>query len=687
MIENTNPEQAGVNPELAPQKLVRKRRRHSSSGGPARFIRRARRRLKRVKWGTVFLVLIALVAVLVVGSLALATDSNNRVRSAFSSLERVANTLNTKPRTELTLSDFDRLETGISEVVGSLRTARSQLNLLQPLTSVNPEWASSVIQLDASLELALAAQDMLNGLRPTLFFLVSGDDEEQVVTQISSGERVVELLEIGRGSFIQAGQHLASASTIMDRLDPATLTPELVLSIDRLHEYHAQLTQANGILMNAPDLLTAVLGLNEERSYLILSQNSDELRPSGGYISTFGWMTVRSGRVTGYSYSPTTTSSPNPPPQSMADQVSVPNWWIRYSQPLYAAWDGSWYADFPSTAAMAMWYYNSGNNPQSPVDGVIAIDILGFEAILEALQRVVVPGYEEVVTPENFRQIVYGIRELGLGDAAHKEFIAAVYQQIFKDWQTASSDAEISTRLLGEMLEAVQKKHIMVYLADEQINQAAGSLGWSGAQIPAEGFDYLMVVDANLGNKSNRSIFRQLTYDVDIQPNGTLNSRATVAYDYSDRVASADPAVDPEFHGPLDYNNLLQVFVPPGSEIDSTSNLPQEPRVVDQHGQRIFVSRVRVAYDTTARFQYSYHTPALVETIGPYQRYRLLIQKQAGTQPNLVSVQVTLPANARAIGIMPEPATSYNLDRPILEFRLTLDSDQWIEIIYQMEGA
>src|SRR3712207_7980955 len=44
--------------------------------------------------------------------------------------------------------------------------------------------------------------------------------------------------------------------------------------------------------------------ISREQSYLVLAQNSDELRPSGGYISTYGWMRVRSGRVIAYDYSP-----------------------------------------------------------------------------------------------------------------------------------------------------------------------------------------------------------------------------------------------------------------------------------------------------------------------------------------------------------------------------------------------
>lgn len=196
-----------------------------------------------------------------------------------------------------------------------------------------------------------------------------------------------------------------------------------------------------------------------------------------------------------------------------------------------------------------------------------------------------------------------------------------------------------------------------------------------------------MVADANLGNKSNHSILRHLTYDVDIQTDGTLHSRTAVAYDYSDRVASTDPAINPEYHGPLDYSNLLQIFVPTGSQIGDTNNVPQTPRVIDDDAHTTIVSRVGVPYDTNQRFTFNYQTPPLIETIGPYQRYHLEIQKQPGTAGDTVDVQVTLPANATAIGITPAPAASYNLDRPILEFRLTLETDQWIEVIYQLKGT
>jgi hypothetical protein len=334
---------------------------------------------------------------------------------------------------------------------------------------------------------------------------------------------------------------------------------------------------------------------------------------------------------------------------------------------------------------MAMWYYDTGNNPQSPVDGALAIDITGFEMLLNIMGSITVPGYESTpVSVDNFRQVIYNIRDFGAGDAPHKRFLAALYQQIFTEWQKQSADQDKNALLLGALLQGMQEKHFMVYFADERLNDAVSLLGWSGAQAPATDHDYLMVADANLGNKSNHSIIQSLTYDVSLQPDGTVNSRATVAYDYSARVASTDPAVNPEFNGPLDYTSLSQVFVPLGSTLTPETRISPTPIVVNNETNTAFVTRMLVPYDSNPRYQFSYITPDVVENLGSYQRYRLLVQKQPGTRSNALNIQIMLPPGAKLVRSTPQPDASYELEQPILEFRTDLTMDRWVEIIYSV---
>lgn len=677
-VESKEPD---AQPSAVPEVKKRKkhRYRHRST-----WYRRLRKRLNlQVRLTRLFLIAVALLAVVVVVTLALIIDSTNRVQMSLTSFQRVVSSLSTVTGTDLTLTEFNRLAASVTDLNQSLASANARLSFLKPVASVNKTFSTTLVTLNASQEVTQAAKDILDGLQPTLFFLVSGDDNQAVVTQISSAARLVELLRIGRGRFVTAGEHLDTARQLIDQIDLNGASSSLILQIQQLVKYRDELTDINEVFQNAPDFLNSALGLSGPRNYLVLSQNNDELRPSGGYLSTYGWITIRNGRVTDYAYSATTQTSPNPPPSSFASQLNIPTWWLQYQEPIYAAWDGSWFADFPSTARMAMWYYNSGDNPQSPVDGVISLDITGFEQILGVIGTMLVPGYNTPVTTENFRSVVYNIRDFGGGELPHKRFLAALYQEIFAQWQAISADPTKNTALLGVMLQGMQEKHVMMYFSDEHLNRAVNLLGWGGSQVPATENDYLMVADANLGNKSNHSIYRGVTYDVDIQADGSIRGRATLDYDYSASVATKDPGYNPEFNGPADYNNLVQLFVPTGTTLTEENNLTNPPTVVNNSANTEFVTRLYIPFDSTQRFQFSYLTKPLVETLGSFKRYRLLVQKQPGTPANDLNVQVMLPANATIISTSPEASASYNLDRPIVEFRSDLTVDRWFEIIYQ----
>jgi hypothetical protein len=679
-MTNTPQTQVDIVPDVR-RRQRRGRRPRTLPGKAWRVLRR------RVKWRIIFIVLLIVVIVGAGSQIVLISDAVRALDRSYQSVERVIRSFSDKPGTDLTLTDFERLQSALRDMGEDLARVSNRVQLVGPLTAANPEWAIQSQGLAVAQALVGAADDMLAGFEPTLFYLVSGETEAPVVTQISSGERVVDLLEIGQGRFVRAAEALARARSGLDAIDLEGVSPTLLLQINELEAYYGQLIEMNRLLLDAPDILTLALGLDETQNYLILAQNSDELRPSGGYISTYGWLTVRNGRIVDYDYLPTTTRTPSPPPAAFAETFDVPPWWIQYQQPIYAAWDGSWYADFAQTADLARRYYDAGENPNAPLDGVIAIDIRGFEYLLEALNVVRVPGYDTAVTAENFREVVYDIRATGEGDTPHKQFVAAVYEAIFTGWQTLNRDADINAALLGALLQSLLEKHIMIYSVYPEINNMVDSLGWSGRQEPGTDHDYLMVVDANLGNKSNRSIIRQITYDVMIQPAGNLDSRVTVSYDYPAVIADQDPAVNPLYHGMLDYNNLLQIFVPQASSLQATDEFPGAVDTVEAEEHAAFVAQVQVAYDSVARFQVDYETPALVDSVGPYQRYRLLVQKQPGTLADTLSVQVQLPAGAQVIKVTPAPVTTFSLETLILEFRENLASDQWIEIIYQPAGA
>lgn len=660
---------------------TRERRRRRRRGGIFRVARRTRRQFKQFNWLLIVAIAVGIAAAIVMGALILTINAQRQVDHSWQGLRRDWESIGNTPMTELTPEDFDRLQVRVRDLNSSLQGAKSKTAFLRPFTFASADLDTTLESLDAAQELGLAANDILAGLRPMIFFLGGGEEEETLAPQFSSGARLVELITLGQSRFHSAQRHLDAAQAMVDNITLAEVSPDVFLTLDGLVQYHDQLSKINATLLDGPALLDNALGVTEPRTYLILAQNSDELRPAGGYISTYGWIQVERGRVIRYDYYPTTPSSPNPPDSALAAEIDLPEWWIPFDRPIYAAWDGSWSPDFPTTASMAAWYYEQGNNPQAPVDGVIAIDIVGFEYLLQGLGKVVVPGYNETVTPENFREMIYRIRAEGEGDLPHKQFLTALFRQIFDDWQNV--DPAKGGDLRRAMVQALQEKHVMIYMDDDNLNRALDVLGWAGDQKSGTSTDYVMVVDANLGSKSNRSVIRQTTYDVSIQPDGSLQSRLALDYEFFARVAEKDPAVRPQHYNDIDYHSLLQIFTPANTDLIDANGFPGDPQIVTSETHTAFVSYVTVDYDTSARFQIAYETPALVEYIGPYRRYTLTLQKQPGTIADYVNVQVTLPSGANTVKISPAPSATFEIDSPILEFRMRLVTDETIEIVYR----
>jgi hypothetical protein len=609
-----------------------------------------------------------------------AADSLSQVSRSQDDFKTVFRSLEDKSATELTLQDYQHVDESLVALNQALESAHTRTRPLRLLEFLTPGIQLRFKLLDAAIHATTGSRHFLAGLEPTVVHLERGGIVAAESTEAgnfgSSGERTSELLLVARSRFLAAQKEITSAQTILAELDLKGVSGKDLLSVETLREYIQQVENYNNLALQAPELLNLALGLDATQNYLILSQNNDELRPSGGYISTWGWLQVRSGQVRDYGYYATTVNSPVPPDATLVSEVQVPEWWIQYRQPLYAAWDGSWYADFSATAQMAAWYYNNGDNPFTPVDGVIGIDMVALEYLLEAVGPVTVPQYDVTVTSADFREVVYDIRVT----REHKAFLAALYNQIVTQWKQA--DAITLGEINRALLQALQEKHLMLYFANPDLQAAAQALNWTGMLSIEADQDYLMVNDANLGNKSSSSVQRTITYDVTISSNDSATGRLAVVYDFSAATAQEDPAVRPEHYGnQKDYYSILQVLVPSGSQLIATDG-SVTPQTIDADAYTSFVGRAFVLYDGTSRIEYEYALPNVLEDVGDYKRYRLQFEKQPGTRADAALVTIFLPAGSSLVSVSPVSSAQYDLGQQVVEFNLSLLQDQTIELTY-----
>ena len=196
----------------------------------------------------------------------------------------------------------------------------------------------------------------------------------------------------------QAAPYWQEADVALQRVDEARarlhlekLDPRLSAQVERLDRYLPVLQGGIALAHSAPSLL----GVDGARTYLLLAQNSDELRPTGGFISGVGLLGIDRGDLSqldfrdSYEVYDPSVDHPLAPPdleRTMGAQMLL----LR---------DVNWSADFPTVAGVAEALYQLDTG--TPVDGVVAFDVEAVRRIIAALEPLQLPGYQEPVTAAN----------------------------------------------------------------------------------------------------------------------------------------------------------------------------------------------------------------------------------------------------------------------------------------------
>ena len=187
---------------------------------------------------------------------------------------------------------------------------------------------------------------------------------------------------------------------------------------------------------------------------------------------------------------------------------------------------------------------------------------------------------------------------------------------------------------------------IQVWVKDPTTALALAETGWDGGLRPQAGADYVFYADSNMGyNKVDAVLERTLDYAVDWPADGGPGV-ATVAMTYRHPVAAPGHICDPAPRYGDDYDEMtarcyfsyVRLYAPGGSQLLETSGLEADS-VVSERGEKrtqrfggYFV--MQPGTEHTVRFTYE-----LPEGLTPAD-YRLVVQRQAGTNPLPVTLQV-----------------------------------------------
>lgn len=363
-----------------------------------------------------------------------------------------------------------------------------------------------------------------------------------------------------------------------------------------------------------------------ERNILVLIQNDMELRPGGGFIGSFGIVKIKDGRATDIQIHDTGVFDGRipdgvPAPYPFERLIKIKDWKMR---------DSNWSGDFPTNAEKAKEFYYLGQG-QEKFDGVVGINTRILGPILEVTGPIEVPGYPGSYSGENAilnieYQVEKGFAEQNIDFGDRKVFLLDFAKVVMDKLHDLSLGRKID--LAKRLEQELDKKNIMLYLSDEQIQSEIDGLGWSGRANESWDGDYLSVLDANInGWKSDYYVKRSAEYSVDLtKEKPTAHLKLT----YNHTAKQKDWMTN-------DYQSYTRVYAPAGSWLNNISGTVLPTQFADEFGRQVFGDIIQVKIGETKSIDLDYTLPEDLKT----QPYKLLIQKQSGSGTVPVKIKVT----------------------------------------------
>ncbi len=409
-----------------------------------------------------------------------------------------------------------------------------------------------------------------------------------------------------------------------------------------------RLQDAERVLHQAIPLLQTFVpmaGYPHPKTYLVVLQNSDELRPTGGFIGMVGLVGLDAGRLVSWQFQDVYSldeaakgSIHDLPPVPLQRELQLQTWFLR---------DSNWSPDFPQTAERLLDIYQrervAAHQPVQPIDGVIALEPGLFQQLLSLTGPLTVDG-ETFSANTFFSQLQYDVevkfRAQGQSMAARKDIVRDVGQVLLQ--RLMEMPFGRWTDMLAMCTQALDHKDVLLYDRDPQLLAALDAKAWTD-RIANPAQDYLWVVDTNVdAYKTDGVMNKQMIYQLDASdPNHPL---ATLRLHYQNTQQTADWRY-------TTYRDYVRVFVPEGSQLVSVQGAmisdrehptPTSPTIDVGHdlGKTVFGTFWKIEPGQSRDLVFTYRLPWVLSPVVQLQQgsrtpYQLMVQKQPGSRMRL----------------------------------------------------
>lgn len=256
-------------------------------------------------------------------------------------------------------------------------------------------------------------------------------------------------------------------------------------------------------------LVVAKKFINNDQNYIVILQNSDEIRATGGFLGSFFVLETRNGQI-----SPIQIRDIYVPDGQFKGFVEAPKGLDEYlsSGKGMRLPDSNWWPNFPDSAEQILYFFKEAE--KKDYQGVIAINLNAIEELLEITGEIYLPDYEKSVNKNNFAQIAREDRNEFFPGSQEKANFLNHFLKMFK-LQLNNSLQENPQKFITLAKKLTTDKDLQFYSKDEEIQNILSNRQIDGKMKNNQQSLYYFLVESNVGiNKANRLVDRQVIIDI-----------------------------------------------------------------------------------------------------------------------------------------------------------------------------
>ena len=180
--------------------------------------------------------------------------------------------------------------------------------------------------------------------------------------------------------------------------------------------------------LTASARLPSILGWDEPRRYLVLTQNPAELRPTGGYAGSYGIVTFDKGRITERMFQDVFLLDVPWDYPFIKGPQELHDYLLGEQQPWQLA-DANWAPDFPTSARDAIRLY-ANESGDTDIDGVLAITTYTIDELLKVTGPITLPEHDlTVASGETTLKLLQKIWAAAAGGSTNRKAILGPFAE------------------------------------------------------------------------------------------------------------------------------------------------------------------------------------------------------------------------------------------------------------------